>query len=105
MYMYNTHMQIEADSRYSEAEEEEEEEEVHMDSEGEHADYCHNCKDGGELLCCDECPLAYHMRCLIPPMEVIPDGYWACPRCKVRKKCISRSYHKNIKGVLGEELS
>ena len=56
-----------------------------MDSEGEHADFCYMCKDGGELLCCDICPLAYHLGCLVPPMEVIPDGEWSCPRCEVRE--------------------
>ena len=40
------------------------------DSEGEHADFCYTCKDGGELLCCDFCPLAYHLGCLTPPMEL-----------------------------------
>ena len=69
-------------------EEEEEEEEVEeeedlkvCDSEGEHADYCHTCKDGGELLCCDFCPLAYHLKCLVPPMDSIPKEDWSCPRC------------------------
>ena len=52
------------------------------DSEGEHADFCHTCKDGGELLCCDNCPLAFHMTCLVPPMEIIPSGDWRCPRCE-----------------------
>ena len=65
-----------------EEEEEEEEEEGRPDSEGEHADYCHTCKDGGELLCCDFCPLAYHLKCLVPPMETIPNGDWRCPRCE-----------------------
>ena len=59
----------------------EEEEMKCSDSEGEHADYCHTCKDGGELLCCDFCPLAYHLKCLVPPMESIPNGDWSCPRC------------------------
>ena len=55
------------------------------DSEGEHADFCYSCKDGGELLCCDFCPLAYHLGCLTPPMEEIPDGDWKCPRCEAKK--------------------
>ena len=55
------------------------------DSEGEHADFCYTCKDGGELLCCDFCPLAYHLGCLIPPMAEIPDGDWKCPRCEAKK--------------------
>lgn len=64
------------------SESEEEEEEV-KESGDEHADYCQLCKDGGELLCCDFCPLAYHLVCLVPPMEGIPDGDWRCPRCQV----------------------
>ena len=65
-----------------EEEDEEEEEEQHPDSEGEHADFCFTCKDGGELLCCDFCPLAYHLKCLLPPMDSIPNGDWRCPRCE-----------------------
>jgi hypothetical protein len=41
------------------------------------------CKDGGELLCCDSCPSAYHTFCLNPPLTDIPDGDWKCPRCSV----------------------
>ena len=69
--------------RGSDSEDEGEEEEEERGSEDEHADFCQQCKDGGELLCCDFCPLAYHLKCLIPPMEQIPDGDWRCPRCQV----------------------
>ena len=85
------------------AEEEEEEEEEEDDeasgqdedsyqdqdagSDGEHTDYCNLCKDGGELLCCDTCPLAFHLKCLFPPMKSIPHGNWSCPRCAVCKLC------------------
>ncbi|KAF5307970.1 hypothetical protein FQR65_LT06537 [Abscondita terminalis] len=47
----------------------------------EHQEYCRICKDGGELLCCDSCPSAYHTHCLNPPLTDIPDGDWKCPRC------------------------
>lgn len=56
--------------------------EEHDDSEGGHADYCFTCKDGGELLCCDFCPKAYHLKCLLPPMASIPSDDWSCPRCE-----------------------
>lgn len=46
-------------------------------------EFCRVCKDGGELLCCDTCPSAYHVHCLNPPMKIIPDGEWHCPRCSV----------------------
>ena len=47
----------------------------------EHQEFCRVCKDGGELLCCDSCPTAYHTFCLEPPLSEIPDGDWRCPRC------------------------
>ncbi|XP_067644936.1 chromodomain-helicase-DNA-binding protein Mi-2 homolog isoform X3 [Eurosta solidaginis] len=47
----------------------------------EHQEFCRLCKDGGELLCCDSCPSAYHTFCLNPPLDTIPDGDWRCPRC------------------------
>ncbi|XP_049291745.1 chromodomain-helicase-DNA-binding protein Mi-2 homolog [Anopheles funestus] len=47
----------------------------------EHQEFCRVCKDGGELLCCDNCPSAYHTFCLNPPLDDIPDGEWRCPRC------------------------
>merc|ERR1719285_1242873 len=46
-----------------------------------HAEFCRSCKEGGELLCCDSCPNAYHLRCVEPPLEEIPDGEWTCHRC------------------------
>ncbi|XP_015781829.1 chromodomain-helicase-DNA-binding protein Mi-2 homolog [Tetranychus urticae] len=48
-----------------------------------HMEFCRVCRDGGELLCCDLCPSAYHTFCLNPPLKVVPDGEWVCPRCSV----------------------
>lgn len=48
-----------------------------------HMEFCRVCRDGGELLCCDQCPSAYHTFCLNPPLRVVPDGEWVCPRCSV----------------------
>lgn len=34
-------------------------------------------------LMCDECDLPYHMKCLNPPMEKVPEeDEWYCPKCK-----------------------
>ena len=72
-----------SDSEDEEDDEEEDDDIDRKESEDEHADFCQTCKDGGELLCCDFCPLAYHLKCLVPPMDKIPDGEWHCPRCQV----------------------
>ena len=47
----------------------------------EHGDQCAVCTEGGELLCCDTCPLAYHISCVYPPLRRIPRGNWACQVC------------------------
>lgn len=44
-------------------------------------DCCRRCGLGGELVCCDRCPAAFHLSCanlvLVPP-EDVP---WFCPHC------------------------
>ncbi|KAM3866236.1 autoimmune regulator [Diretmus argenteus] len=45
-------------------------------------DECTVCKDGGELICCDDCPRAFHLSCLEPPLLSIPRGTWSCQWCQ-----------------------
>uniref|UniRef100_A0A671NGD8 Autoimmune regulator n=1 Tax=Sinocyclocheilus anshuiensis TaxID=1608454 RepID=A0A671NGD8_9TELE len=45
-------------------------------------DECTVCKDGGELICCDGCPRAFHLTCLVPPLTSIPSGTWRCQLCQ-----------------------
>ncbi|XP_061879346.1 autoimmune regulator [Entelurus aequoreus] len=47
-------------------------------------DECTVCKDGGELICCDGCPRAFHLTCLDPPLLAIPSGSWQCEGCSGR---------------------
>jgi len=54
---------------------------VEEEEDDEHMEVCRTCKEGGELLCCDSCPNAYHIRCLEPPLEEYPEHEWTCPRC------------------------
>jgi len=38
------------------------------------------CWDGGELVCCDVCPAAYHAECLgQDPSHLEAKQHWACP--------------------------
>ena len=85
-----------SDAEYGQEEDEEEEEEEMEGSEGEHADYCFICKDGGQLLCCDHCPLAYHLSCLVPPLKQIPKGDWSCPRCRVSRRPVQRLHGNGV---------
>lgn len=49
-------------------------------SASENDDLCSICADGGDLLCCDTCPRAFHAECLSLP--VIPEGKFHCRYCK-----------------------
>lgn len=54
---------------------------VEDEEDDEHQEFCRVCKDGGELICCDMCPSAYHIFCLDPPLSDLPETSWRCPRC------------------------
>ncbi|CAK8535317.1 unnamed protein product [Lathyrus sativus] len=43
-------------------------------------DLCSICQDGGDLLCCDGCPRAFHIDCV--PLPCIPSGTWYCKYCQ-----------------------
>ncbi|XP_044481777.1 uncharacterized protein LOC123208372 [Mangifera indica] len=46
----------------------------------ENDDLCGICMDGGNLLCCDSCPRAFHKDCVSLP--AIPKGAWYCRYCQ-----------------------
>ncbi|KZP01402.1 RCC1/BLIP-II protein [Calocera viscosa TUFC12733] len=37
---------------------------------------------GEEALECEKCDTPYHLGCLDPPLEGIPEGQWFCPKCE-----------------------
>lgn len=49
-------------------------------SAAENDDLCSVCADGGDLVCCDTCPRAFHSECL--SMQAIPKGKFHCRYCK-----------------------
>lgn len=48
-------------------------------------DHCRNCSKMGDLLCCESCPAVFHLHCLKPALEEVPQGDWLCPICKADK--------------------
>ncbi|XP_035230728.1 chromodomain-helicase-DNA-binding protein Mi-2 homolog isoform X3 [Stegodyphus dumicola] len=87
---------------------------IQEQEEDEHMEFCRVCKDGGELLCCDSCPSAYHTHCLNPPLKNIPDGEWHCPRCSegavakevaIKKKLEDEVKAEPLKGKVSKILT
>ncbi|KAL0436938.1 UNVERIFIED_CONTAM: Increased DNA methylation 1 [Sesamum radiatum] len=46
----------------------------------EHDDLCSICEDGGDLLCCANCPRGFHTECV--GLSAIPRGIWYCKYCQ-----------------------
>ncbi|PRQ31058.1 putative histone acetyltransferase chromatin regulator PHD family [Rosa chinensis] len=52
---------------------------VRADENDENDDSCGLCGEGGELICCDNCPSTFHQACL--SLQELPEGSWYCPNC------------------------
>ena len=59
------------------------EKEFPVDEEDGHYLYCVICGLGGNLLCCDGCPIVVHPDCV--GMADLPAGDWYCKDCKMNK--------------------
>lgn len=56
-------------------------EEIEVDN---NEDACTACGGNGKLLCCDNCPSAFHFSCVDPPLDEDnpPEGEWLCNKCE-----------------------
>jgi len=43
---------------------------------------CGDPDDGEQMLLCDGCDRGWHMYCLEPKLDEVPEGDWFCPRCQ-----------------------
>ncbi|XP_075503696.1 increased DNA methylation 1-like isoform X1 [Primulina tabacum] len=46
---------------------------------GENDEFCGLCGSAGDLVCCDNCPSAFHQACMLE--QVLPPGSWYCLHC------------------------
>ncbi|KAJ8399676.1 hypothetical protein AAFF_G00407810 [Aldrovandia affinis] len=44
-------------------------------------DHCRVCHKLGDLLCCETCSAVYHLECVKPPLEEVPEDEWQCEIC------------------------
>ena len=61
-------------------------------SQPEHNSVCDVCAEGGDILLCDTCTCSWHLTCLDPPLDEVPEGEWSCPKCQVKINIIKELY-------------
>ncbi|KAK2568145.1 Tyrosine-protein kinase BAZ1B [Acropora cervicornis] len=84
------------DDQGSEASLDDSEENKSDDESDGHEDYCDECGEDGDLICCDSCPLVFHTACHQPPLRNVPRGAWSCWKCRQPKE----KTKKNVQGKL-----
>ena len=47
-------------------------------------------ESGTTMLCCESCPLVFHMECLEPPLTEAPAGVWLCPLCEAARALLEK---------------
>ena len=64
-------------------------EEIEVDN---NEDACTACGGNGKLLCCDNCPSAFHFSCVDPPLDEDnpPEGEWLCNKCESKKNYFAK---------------
>ena len=46
---------------------------------------CARPDDDANMLVCDCCKKGFHIYCLTPALDEVPQGDWKCPKCAKKK--------------------
>lgn len=70
--------------------------------------HCHECRTGGELLCCDGCTSAWHLACT--GLDCMPeeDVAWLCPLCLKDGRVLKSetvANKRNMQRIVREKIS
>ncbi|XP_067237687.1 nuclear body protein SP140-like protein isoform X2 [Chanodichthys erythropterus] len=66
-------------------------------------DMCFVCESEGDLVCCDECPRAFHSHCHLPAADGDSLGQWSCTFCVMKN--MKDSSQKTQQEVLSSPVS
>jgi len=66
----------------------------HVDPEDGHFEICPKCGLGGDVICCESCPMVSHPKCAA--MSEIPDEEWHCYTC-VEKRKEAKDQERSVK--------
>jgi hypothetical protein len=45
---------------------------------------CGSTRSPSTMLLCDRCNAGWHLKCLEPPLQGVPEGLWFCPGCRLQ---------------------
>ncbi|GAB6021092.1 Bromodomain adjacent to zinc finger domain protein 1A [Chamberlinius hualienensis] len=75
-----------------------------MDEDDE-SEMCSVCEKGGEVISCEMCFLAFHLKCVKPILRRFPRGKWCCPKCSELTKELRQPPSKSKKSIEKEKSS
>jgi hypothetical protein len=55
------------------------------------------------MLLCDNCDNGWHIYCLDPPLEAVPEGEWLCPDCVAAGMTLSQLHAKRDRYVADDQ--
>ena len=67
-------------------------------------EFCSICRNGGNLILCDDCVRSFHIECLKINEEDIPEGDWFCPICTLKNDKKDKKNKKDINEVNTQEM-